>query len=384
MFAGTVFAAETSINLNQAYDKAVKNSSSIKLAEQNVIRAANKYSKVAELARDANAQLMEFEGFKTLLAKEGKTKEDLLMLQYYTETLVKKMNSENTYNLTVIRDVNPMFAINDLNQVQYKLEMEQNKVKDDVTKLYVSVLTIPIEKEKEENILKNLQDKLFISKGIYKFGMVSELDIKQLEMSIEIKQNEINDLEKSLILSKKKLNNLIGETSDKVFSSYTDIDIDKSILVLKTFGGYLESANRNRKEVELSKNQFDAVTKEYELTEKKFSLKNDLVMSKVKNKLEQAKLDFESSKSESEKLITTSYDSFKISVKTYNDKVKACENVKKSSAVGALKLKFALITDSDLDDIKLKYKNYELDKQINLYSAWMSYRKLLMDSQIEK
>lgn len=323
----------TLLTLEEAIEKAVKNSTALKTANLNLELSEKKTDRAAS-------------------------------------TFINSVSGESLSNLLNLIKQNASYSNSLISQ-----KIQQESLKYSMKKTYIEILNMERSVVLQKMNAKSSEKELTIARTKAKLGLISEKELSDQELSYQSTQAEIQSKEKALEEAYATLNTLIGNKNGTIYQIALEPQYEELALDIP-----IESYASSRASTDLN---IQKLEREVDVAESQLKVASADLTSGIdseqeaENNVATAQMNLNDSKRSLVNSITSCYNSILQAETAYNNSLKELENLKKAYEISQNEYKMGLITENEME----KSKQQVAEKESTLIGQ--IYEHMLLIEQFE-
>ena len=364
------------MDIKTAESISIKNSSDIESQDYSIQIAEIAYEQGKDASYKADNTLIMNQKMIDLMAKPDKTIEEEAIVANYVP-----LTNEQIYQLTKTRDVQPLEAEYNLEVAKNNRESIENTVTLSTYTQYINLLSNTDMIDTEEKNMNNISDLYNISKLKLELGTISKSQYKKIIASYNNETQLLSQKQRSLSIEEMNFNKLLGQDLNIKYSTLS-ADLPDNNYDINSLDYYVNSALKNNLDITNSINYTSVKQKNYDVTNKIFSAKDNIYNKQAKYDLEEAQDNLKIIKTNIQKNISDEYNLMLSKKKTLDNEINIYNSALKNYNIASNKYKYGVLSKLDMDSNEIQYQK-ECDK-LNSLKRDLWIEKFKIDCQINK
>lgn len=373
-----IHAKEQVLNINDACDLALQNSSALKILQLNIehlqliVDQANEASRLADQRLKINDRFLELYN-----AKQNNDLTDPNDIQEYNNyvSMYGKpiIGEDQKFQFIQMKSITPLEAKYSVYSAQNNIKINENAIKYSVMQSYCNLLNLKDSIEINNMNLKIKEENYKTAQLKLKYNLISSIDYKKIENDYTKAKISLDTLNNNYNLQLKTFNRQLGLPINNIIFSIVDVEFDPKI---DSIDNYLEDALINRIEIKNATQNSKNKKYIYDIVYDSFSDEDNSHIQNALYEKNQAEHDLEDNKINIQIEIKTSYQDIQKKLLDYKLAQDSYNNSLKKYNEGLTQYKINKISNIDLKSLELSLKQAEIQINSIKRDIWLRMKKL--------
>ncbi|QCX33445.1 TolC family protein [Caloramator sp. E03] len=370
-------AKEQVLNINEACDLALQNSSALKILQLNIehlqliVDQANEASKLADQRLKINDRFLElyYKKQKNELTDPSDIQEYNSYVSMYGKPLI---GEDQKFQFIQMKTITPLEAKYSVYSAQNNIKINENTIKYSIMQSYCNLLNLKDSIEINNMNYKIKEENYKIAQLKYKYNLISSTEFKKIEGEYTKAKLTLDILNNNYNLQLKSFNRQLGIPINNI-TSIVDIEFDSKI---DSIDKYIEETLINNMDIKNALEKLKNKNYIYDIVYDSFSDENNYNIQNALYEKNQAEHDLYNQKISKQINIKMAYQDIQKKFLDYKTAQDSYNNSLKKYNEGLMQYKLNKISNTDLKSLELLLKQAEIQINNVKRDIWLKIKKL--------